>query len=384
MSDLDTHAKAGLKAIEEKRYDDAIAAFEKALEIDGSRPDMNSALGMAYMHRGDTGNAIEPLKRAVDLSEVFTDPQHDAMRLHFHTGLATAYQLTDDTGGAKRVLESAIEKWPNQLEPRIQLGSLFLASCAPEEGLDVYRAAMDLMDEDNTKAAEALVGAVEGFLQSEEPASVFLEAHRDSYVGYFDECAQAQEEAGWIAEAARMAKGPDGEARPILAQGVRPYAMTRIDLVDPESGEMQLVYTENEPCIVAVEGLEPLAQVGVLLPWKGHPFDVWVSTRCPWHWLHMMFQFEEPDTDEALIGAIDELIADWYLDGYNGEFGDKDKGRFHYVTDPERMGTRTVYYAFDLGRASYDSINALMRKLIVLHDRRRIQRVLFGFGRLPE
>ena len=58
MSELDTLAKAGIQAINDKEYDKAIESFLQALELEPDRPDINNALGMAYLHRGDAGNAI--------------------------------------------------------------------------------------------------------------------------------------------------------------------------------------------------------------------------------------------------------------------------------------------------------------------------------------
>jgi hypothetical protein len=73
---LDEHARAGLRAIEEQRFDDAIKAFEAALAVAPERPDMNNALGMAYLHRGDVGNALPHLERAIALAEPYDQPQH--------------------------------------------------------------------------------------------------------------------------------------------------------------------------------------------------------------------------------------------------------------------------------------------------------------------
>ena len=74
------------------------------------------------------------------------------------------------------------------------------------------------------------------------------------------------------------------------------------------------------------------------------------------------------------------MIGGWYLNGYNGEFGEKGEGRFHFITDPEAIGGSGVGYTVDLGRARFDAIPALLNALTVLHGRHRIKRVLFGQG----
>jgi len=212
--------------------------------------------------------------------------------------------------------------------------------------------------------------------------AVVLQAHCGAYISFFNQHAKGRVAEGWFAEAARMVRGEDGEARPMLSEGARPWALERVDLVNPKDGEIAKVGDEKEPLIVAVNGLEPLAQVPVTLPWAGWDFDVWVCTRAPWHWLSIGIQLQA-EFDAKSVSAVDELIGSWYLSGYNGDFGESDTGRFHYATDLEPLGRRAVVGVFDLGRAKMDAVHDLMRRLTILHDSFPIERVLFGQGRLP-
>ena len=383
MSDLDQHARSGIQAIQEQRYDDAVASFQQALALEPDRPDMNNALGMAYLHRGEVGSALPHLQRAVELAAPYRDARYADMKIHFHTGLATAYQLSDRVGDAITLLRDTVAAYPEPVEPRLQLAQLLLVSGHLQEGLDLYRALGegDALDEEGQLAARAVVGAAELFLGSDQEASVFLRAHRDSYVQYFDEIAGSQE--GWFAEAARMSR-QDGELKPVLAEGARPYALSRVDVVNPETGEVAQVYSDKEPMVVAVEGLEPLAQLAILFPWEAHPLDVRVSTQCPWHWLTVTIELEAALPPEARAEILDAVIGPWYLAGYNGDFGEKEKGRFHYVTDPEPVGDRAVAYTVDLGRARFEAIEALLEALVALHADHPVRRVLLGSGYLPE
>jgi hypothetical protein len=271
------------------------------------------------------------------------------------------------------------------VEPRLQLGQLLLSSCQVEDGIRVYTEAAEWLDKEQRESAEALVGTLRAFLDSEHQGNVFLQAHAESYKAYFDEIAGQQAEHGWYAEAARMAPGPDGELTAVVPDGARPYALMRVDLVNPADGTVSGVYSEAEPMVVALNGLEPLAQVPILLPWDGgDPFEVWVCSRAPWHWLPILVQFGQAGEPEALVERIDELFGQWYLGGFNGDFGDQETGRFHYVTDPDTVGDRAVSYVVDLGRARYEAVLDLLKRLTVLHDRHPISRVLFGQGRLPD
>lgn len=382
MPTLDELARKGIDAIQDKRFGDAIEAFQAAVDLDDTRPDMTNALGMAYLHRGDVGNAIPHLERSVALAESFDAPEVQAMKRDFHTQLATSYQLMDRVDDAVRTLAGITRRWPTVPEPHLQLGGLHLATGELEAGLAAYRDAAGVLTGDDAKAALVMVAAIEAFMESEHPGSVFLEAHAESYKAYFDQVADAQAEHGWYAEAARMARGEDGNPVPIVADGARPYALTRVDLVNPADGTVSSVYSEQEPMIVAVEGLEPLAETQIVFPWNDWPFAVGVSTRCPWHWLQITVAFSEAREEAELIEPLDEVIGDWYLAGYNGDFGDKDSGRFHYVGDPELLGDRAVSYTVDLGRARYEAIGALLTRLTVLHDKTAIDKVLFGYAKL--
>ncbi len=383
MASLDELARKGMDAIQDKRFDEAIEAFTQAVALEPSRPDMNNALGMAYLHRGDVGNAIPHLERAVALAEPYDAPDVQAMKRDFHLQLATAYQLMEQVDDAVRTLRGICRRWPDVPEPYLQLGALLLATGQLDDGLAVYRDAVGVLGEEDAKAAEVMIAAIEAFRESGHPGSVFLEAHASSYIAYFDQVAEAQAEHGWYAEAARMRRGEDGTPIPILVEGARPYALTRVDLVNPADGTVSSVYSEQEPMIVAVEGLEPLAQAPIVFPWDGYPFPIGVCTRCPWHWLHIQVQFARPGSPEELIERVDELIGSWYLSGYNGDFGEKESGRFHYVSNPEVLGERAVAYVVDLGRARFEAIPDLLRRLTVLHDTHPIERVLFGYAKLP-
>jgi tetratricopeptide (TPR) repeat protein len=387
MSDLDTYARAGIEAVNEQKFDLAIENFQKALAIDPDRPDLNNALGMAYMNRGEVVSAVPHLERAITLAEPYDAPEHQDMKRHFETALATAYTVLDRIQDARRVFEGAARRWPGDLETRMQLGSLLVSACMPREGQAVYREIVEdeRFEDEIREAADALSGAIDAFLDDENlQASVFLEAHAESYDTFFAQHTHELVDKGFIAEAARMVRGEDGEPKPMLPEGARPWAFERIDLVEPGENNVAKVGDERDPLIVAVNGLEPLAQVPVALPWEGHPFEVFVSSRCPWHWLTIAIQLRDPRDPDGLVEAVDETVGAWYLAGYNGDFGEADKGRFHFATAPDFIGDRAIAYTVDLGRTRFEAISDLLKRLTILHDRVPLQRVLFGQGRLPD
>jgi hypothetical protein len=376
-------ARAGLKALQEGRPADAISEFRAALALEPDRPDLNNLLGVAYLNQGQAGDALAHLERAVELGRAYTQPEHQKVRQQFQMGLASAYAGLDRLADARRTLDDAIASWPEAAEPRLQLGQLLFSSCEVDAGLKVYDGLLDVpgLDGEVREMVSVVVGAVRAFRSSEIEAETFLLAHCESYRDWFTEVAAEQEKNGWYAEAARMVRGEDGEPVPLLAEGARSYAMLRVDLVNPETGETAEVYNAAEPMVVGLSGFEVLAQIPVLFPWTGQPFDVWVSTQVPWHWLPVTIQLAGGDD---VVDTVDEVVGAWYLSGFNGDFGEKDRGRFHFVTDPQKVGERAVSYVVDLGRADFRAVQDLLTRLAVLHERRPVKRVIFGRGQLPD
>ncbi len=382
MPTFDELATDGIKAISERRFDDAVKSLSGALDLAPDRPDMNNALGMAYLRRGEPGTAIPYLERAANLSDAFADPKYDDLKRGFLVGLASAYELADRVDDARRTIDGVIRRWPSDAAARLQLANLLLSTARPEEGARVLRDAAAHLDEESAKTAQVLSDAVLAFIESENDPILFLQANQESYCAYYDEIADEQEKEGWMAEAMRMVRGQDGEPKAFLARGARPYALQRIDLVNPADGTIANVYSEKEPMVVALEGYEPLAEIPVLLRSQGHPYEVWVSSQSPWHWLRIAIQFERAASEADRIAWIDGAIGEWYLAGFNGEFGERNRGRFHYIGDPEPVGDRGVAYVVDLGRSSVDAIGALLRRLMAVHDKTPLRKVVFGFGRM--
>ena len=172
MSDLDTHAKAGIAAINDGRVEDAITSFQQALAIDPARPDLNNSLGMAYLHRGDAGNAVGFFEKAVALSEPFPDSEHAEMKRHFMSGLAMAYQLLDRIDDAGRVFEAMLKRWPDDHETLFQQAVLLLSSCRLTGGVEVLREAADRMTAEHRELADALVGSIEAFVEANSRAAL--------------------------------------------------------------------------------------------------------------------------------------------------------------------------------------------------------------------
>jgi tetratricopeptide (TPR) repeat protein len=259
-------------------------------------------------------------------------------------------------------------------------GHLLLAWGRIENGIALLQRAVDAQKDDPRflEATEKLIEGIKKYLSDDLHPRNFVDAHRGSYVEFFNHHAEKTAADGWIAEAARMRKDEAGNLVPVIVEGARPYAGTRVDLVDPQTGQAGLV--GDQPMVVAVQGHEIIAQTPILFSWPNADFPVWGSSQMPWNLLSISIRFESGDAD----AAVDPTIGDWYRAGFDGAFGSQDQGRFHSISDPEQLGAHCVRYQMDCGRAETEAIDDLLKRLGILHSTHPIAAVLIGRGFIPD
>ncbi len=94
-----------LKALEDKRLDEAMAAAEKNYEQMPSNPDVADVLGWIYVKKGSLVKAKPILRKAID-----GDPQNPLY--HFHLG--AAFYEGRDFHEARKALQLALELGLNE------------------------------------------------------------------------------------------------------------------------------------------------------------------------------------------------------------------------------------------------------------------------------
>ncbi len=378
--DLDQCVRAAMEALNGGDPDSARKHLHAALEIDPARPDLLHALGALELQRGAPGEARPLVMRALDLLASGAVPEAAAMKPHFQLSLATIAEAEDKPAEAEAAYRAVLAEDSRHGEALAGLGRLQLASGAIDAGLATLQVGLSVVSEGGSApeadGMRAFIDAVVAFRERHPRA--LLEAHRDRYCAFFDHHANQMAEKGWIAEAARMRRAPDGGIEPDIPQDARPYAATRIDLVDPATGQGGLV--GDQPMLVALPGLEPLVRAPVLFPWPEQPFEVLVSTQCPWDHLPVQVMLESGDPVEL----VDPVVGTWYTLGFEGRFGSAQAGRFHFVSPPDRRSETGVVYVLDLGRASFEAVDDLLARLADLHAQHPIRRVILGRGHLPE
>jgi tetratricopeptide (TPR) repeat protein len=142
----DQYAAHGLELLEAKRYHEAVAALQQAVNLKPGNPHYMAALGQACLGDGETKSSIRWLEKALKFL-----PTDFALRFT----LALAYQKAEDDSGALRVLSGPV---PGD---RMAPSWMFL------RGFSLFRAQQ--YDE-----ADALFSALLRYADMRAPADFFL------------------------------------------------------------------------------------------------------------------------------------------------------------------------------------------------------------------
>lgn len=363
------------QVLEEGRPEEARKLLLKAVEAPDARPEHVHALASVQLRIGEpeTARALveETLRRSSGL-------EPDETRARYALTHAAACADMDDPISALSSFKQALA-WKHdcpeallgvgflqiamgELDPGIVALERFVASEAPSSVRD---------------GAREYLESLGAFRVSGRHPRVFLERHQQRYTAFFNAMAQQQEARGWIAEAARMGRSSDGSLTLLVPEGARPYAAVRVDLVDPATGQGGLI--GEQPMLATLKGFEALGRAPALLTWPDLPFDLRVSTQTPWDQLPIQVMFQEAES----LSVLDPIIGEWYHAGFEGAFGTRSGGRFHYISDPDPVRAGALLYHLDLGRADMRAIDDLILRLSTLNQQHRIRRVVLGRGHLP-
>lgn len=354
-----TFAQLAMQALNAGEPERAMDFFAQALEAaQRPRPDLLHGLGVVLLQVGKPGEAKPLLEQAVEQGwSTGADP---GLIQECQLALAAACEDLDDPAGALASYERVLETDGHHNKALAGRGHLLLSMGRLDDGLadlDHYTAHGHDTQE-YVDAAKALATAVREF-KNVGDATVFLRAHRESYVGFFDQTVAEMAQKGWIAECARMKRDEAGNVVPSIPEEARDYAAVRVDLVDPSTGQAGQI--GDQPMVVAVGGFEALAQAPVLFRAEEESrFALFVSSQCPWDQLPIRVEVAAGDA----VPAVEPVVARWYTDGWNGAFGTPESGRFHYISDPvPLLDGQAVLFHVDMGRAELSSLEALFTAL---------------------
>jgi len=128
--------EAGAAAFAAGRFDDAVAAFQTAVDLGGSRaPDLNN-LGQALRNAGRLGEAVDAFTRAAQADQTFADPLN-------HLGAISA--STDRYGEAKEYYLQALARRPDYAQAYFNLALAEQVSRDYVAAIAAYRRAIDCL-----------------------------------------------------------------------------------------------------------------------------------------------------------------------------------------------------------------------------------------------
>lgn len=378
---VDEVAEQALAAL---RSNDPVQTHKQLTQLLASHPDrvdLRHALGVTLLRMGDPAEAKGHLDTALQHATQQRDERALAMMSQLHIARAAACEDTYLPEEAEASYRAVLSHEPGHPRALVGLGHMLLAWGRHEEGIALLRQYVQSGGDgpDFVEAEKAYIDAATRFIEGDLHPEAFLDAHRGIYVEFFDHHAARLEQEGWIAEAARMQRLDDGSIAPVIPEGARSYAAVRLDLVDPQTGKAGQV--AEGPMQAAAADYEPLAQGILLVEWPDeYPFPVFVSSVCPWNWLPIQIRISYRDSP---IEAVDQIVGDWYTAGFDGAFGERERGRLHFISTPEHVEQHAIMYYVDCGRAEVRAVPDLLKRLEQAHRNYKIDAVLIGRGFIP-
>jgi tetratricopeptide (TPR) repeat protein len=131
----DAHIKLGTLYQNRNMLDEAIAEFEKAVEIDPGSVVARGSLAVIYESQGKITKAIEEYKEIVKL-------QPDSAPAH--TGLGLLYQQADMIDEAIAEMVTAIQLAPGSAAARINLGIIYQKKGMIDEAIEQFRELVEM------------------------------------------------------------------------------------------------------------------------------------------------------------------------------------------------------------------------------------------------
>ena len=194
----------GIKALEEKRYQEAAAAFEKAVAADPKDYGAQFHLALAQSLLGLNDQAIASYRKVLELKP-------DLYEAELNLGILLLEKR--DHAAAVGLLRSASAKKPDQPRPRLYLGEAHLAAGEFQQAKESFEAAVALNP--NSAAAEAGLG--QALLRSKllEEAEVHLKKAAlldPAYKSLLLELASAYEQSKQPGKALSLYEGFSGDA----------------------------------------------------------------------------------------------------------------------------------------------------------------------------
>ena len=265
MLESDSIGERALAALRLEDPNQTREALQALIEEAPERLDLRHTLATTLVRLGEAKAAQVIAEDAIRMAKESQSEQAVTLIGQMYITLAAACEDLYQIEKAEQAYLTVLHNEAGNPFALQGLSSLLMASGRLEDGIKALREYTDqgADDPEAIAANQHLIETVEHFRTQSEDPFVFVDAHRGSYCEMFDHYDAQMSEKGWYAEAARMRLDDDGQPTiPIIPEGHPEYAATRVDLVDPSTGQPGRI--GEQPMVVAFTGYEILAQARIL------------------------------------------------------------------------------------------------------------------------
>jgi tetratricopeptide (TPR) repeat protein len=372
---------AALAAVAEHRLEDALAGFQRLVEVEPSAADGWINLASAELSVGRARDAASHFETGIGLLRS-SSVEPGAMAASW-LGLGAAEEAAGRIG--KAALAFVASRHADPASPRaLQALAFLLARSGDLENagrvaMEYCKAAVSVLAEKTNippmrKFQAALLAS--GRLDAGE----ILRSAQEAYSARFDDIAGKLPSRVRL-EAALHRAGDDGKPVRLLPHPDRPFAPTRVDAIDPTTGERWMI--DEAPTYAVPAGVEDAAFAQYPVRWKAtESFSLAVSTRTAWDYLGLRLRFLSGRSPEGVRDA-ERILGGWYESGFDGRFGSGGRGFFHFFSPPCELGDGDVLYQIDLGLSDLRAAAALVASLETLHRIHPLAAVVLGDAHLP-
>ena len=239
------HNNLGSALLKKGRVDEAIAHFQKVLQLKPAGVEAHNNLGNALLQAGRVDEAITELQTALQLNPDSAEAHNNLGNVLLQKGRANDAILH---------YQRALQLWPDAAEARINLGSALLQTGGVDEAIAQYQRALEIMPD----SLEAHINLGSALLQK---------GHADKAIAHFQKVLQLKPDSVTVLNnlAWLLATWPDAQVRD-GAQAVQ-YAGRACELthygVTVLVGTLAAAYAEAgryEDAVAAAEKACALAQ----------------------------------------------------------------------------------------------------------------------------
>lgn len=186
-------AADGMKALEEQRWDGAVASFSKAIEADPKDYSHHFHLGFAQSMIGRDAEAIASYRKALELKPGLYEAQ---------LNLGILLLQTKQPGEAAPLLEQAAQTKPKEFRPVYYAAEALLAAGESARSVPLFKSAIEL----NAKSPEAELGLARALAKEKniDEAAVHFRKAAEAHPEILLELAVLYESAGKRDEAVEL------------------------------------------------------------------------------------------------------------------------------------------------------------------------------------